>query len=200
MAGTIFKTTFTNSDENFVGWNNRTIYLFSKVEGIIIEPTKNVFEVIENKYKKGNYYFPKSFFNRIDDGYTLKITMYFYSEVNGNYIKIGTGVEVGSSQSMVFTKNGSNHICDTTDDKKLFKYEAIITKYYDQDINETMLNVIGNVIYSAQEVASPNDDRVNFISINGALSINATSDYNLLIKNDSELLIKVIKVIIEEIN
>jgi len=159
MAGTIFKTTFTNSDENFVGWNNRTIYLFSKSEGISVDPNNNIFEIISNQNKKGNFYFPKSFFSRIEDGYTLKITMYFESEVNGNIIKIGTGIKSGSTEYKVYTKNGLNHTCDETDDKKLFKYETILTKYVDQDTNETMLNVIGNVIYSAQEVAIQNDDR-----------------------------------------
>ena len=200
MAGTTYKTTFTNADDNFVGWNNRTIYLFSKVEGVIIEPTKNVFEIIGNQYKKGDYYFPKSFFSKSDDGYTLKITMYFRSEVNGNKIKIGTGVYDGSSEYLVFTKNGLNHTCDELDEKKLFKYETIITKYFDQEDNETVLNIVGNVVYSAQKVGNPNDDRVNFIHIDGGLSINATKDYNLLLKNNSELTINVTKVIIEEIN
>lgn len=196
----IFKSTPTRNDENFKGWSNRIIYLFAKNKGVDVNVNDNVFDIIGEEDNKGSFLFPANFFQKIEDGYTLKITMYFDNMVDNNTILIGTGIKSGSNEYKIYTKESNDHLCKPTGEKKLFRYETIITKIFDASSSETFLSIVGNVTYNDTAIASTQDAGVNFISIKGNLTIDPTGNYKLFIANKGSLPMKVNTLIIEEIN
>ena len=196
----IFKTTPTSNDENFKGWNNRIIYLFAKNKGVDVLPNNNIFDIIGIEDNKGSSKFPENFFQKIEDGYTLKITMYFDNMVNNNTILIGTGIKSASNEYKIYTKDSNDHLCKPTNEKKLFRYESIITKIFDESSSETFLSIVGNVTYNDTAITSTQDAGVNFISIKGNLIIDPIGFYKLFIVNKGSLPMKVNTIIIEEIN
>jgi len=194
-----FKNTHTNSDENLLGWNNRIIYLFSTPEVINVGAGSEIFSVISNSWKKGTNILPQNYFN-CDDGRTFKISMYFLSELDGTDFRLNTGIlDENDIEYSVPTKDNHLHKKPNISEFKLFKYECILTKWYDPTAGDTKINVNGYVTYSGYPIIANDDVDVKFIQINGFIAINASIIPKIIINNTGTSNIMIKSIIIEEI-
>ena len=199
-----FISTPTNSDKNLSGWNSRFIYNYAggSVEINKSSSENEIFGVINNTTKKGSVNLGEDYFF-CDDGNSLKITMYFTAVLSGTTLRFDTGVKdnINGNEYILATKNGGYHtLASKANNNKLFKYEAILTKFKTSTpVNDIDLYVTGNITYSCAEATNSEDGDVRFIEQYGKTQFPQVINSKLIIKVRGTTPITVMSLTVEEI-
>jgi hypothetical protein len=193
----------TNHDTK--GYTSKVIFNYQTISGISVVDGDEIFKtIIDNgngKSFKGSNIIPRGYF-RDCDGRTLKITMYFYKELDGNNMSLLQGLL--DRDNHVFNEVATPTFLTGTSgigDRTLAKYECVISSFFDPGFvpsGQYYIQGIGNITYANSHdgtsmIMQPYKD-------GNPLSGGITSEYELSIINNNNNDINVVSLIVEEIS
>jgi hypothetical protein len=182
------------------GWTSKTIYSYQDfARNSAVNQDDDVFKVVPSNVflQKGSSTFAPNYFAtpNINQGRSIKITMYFAYDFDGQTIEMQTGlVDINTSTSYIINPFNAVTV-DSTGGLGFGKYECYINVFD---------NLVGSVIMQATGAAVVQTDavgRLRSMAINGdvVLSSGFSAYYRLSIINKSSQKIFPTNVLVEEI-
>jgi hypothetical protein len=186
------------------GYTSKVIFNFQSTEPISVANEIDIFdELIANNLNfKGIPNIPPGYF--VDcDGRTLRITMYFYKQLDGDKMDLSQGLyDIDNDVSnTVATPNYTTDV-DNLGGLTLARYECVISSFFDPSFipsGRYLIQGIGNITYAN----STDGTKVIMEPFTGGsdLSGGSTSEYKLTLTNNcGSHDILVLSLIVEEIS